>query len=287
MERLTDLYPKVTRRTRWRRTQWPLLFTCYRWSDHHPKVNQNPADFCRGPVESASSELEQRKHTVYDHRRRINAEEKTKVVAAVWGAEFIYFLAALAIFCLGGFWRIGWIHTFLSNHPGALHPIIQNCPRQNSKHGKEFNKFFPPNRSDDLLSFLLSLSFFYPYNSFCTHTHERHFCTWLKGGGLPLWQLKLWLVIGYKAPSARLWRAPIGRTVRVLIKWTQRCQYGKVAHGCAPNCLKLFELGNSWQKTWGAAVFTVEYVLYSILWYCDRGGFCLPRVSLAFLQVKK
>ena len=31
------------------------------------------------------------------HRRRIKAEEKAKVVAAVWGAEFIQFLAALAI----------------------------------------------------------------------------------------------------------------------------------------------------------------------------------------------
>ena len=31
------------------------------------------------------------------HRRRINTEEKAKVVAAVWGTEFIQFLAALAI----------------------------------------------------------------------------------------------------------------------------------------------------------------------------------------------
>ena len=31
------------------------------------------------------------------HRRRINTEEKTTVVAAVWGKEFIQFLAALAI----------------------------------------------------------------------------------------------------------------------------------------------------------------------------------------------
>ena len=31
------------------------------------------------------------------HRRRINTEEKAKVVAAVLGAEFIKFLAALAI----------------------------------------------------------------------------------------------------------------------------------------------------------------------------------------------
>ena len=31
------------------------------------------------------------------HRRRIKTEENAKVVAAVWGKEFIQFLAALAI----------------------------------------------------------------------------------------------------------------------------------------------------------------------------------------------
>ena len=31
------------------------------------------------------------------HRRRINTEEKAKVVAAVWGTKFIKFLAALAV----------------------------------------------------------------------------------------------------------------------------------------------------------------------------------------------
>ena len=31
------------------------------------------------------------------HRRRIKTEEKVKVVAAVWGTEFIQFLAAIAI----------------------------------------------------------------------------------------------------------------------------------------------------------------------------------------------
>ena len=32
------------------------------------------------------------------HRRRIKTEEKAKVVAAVWGTEFVQFLATLAIF---------------------------------------------------------------------------------------------------------------------------------------------------------------------------------------------
>ena len=31
------------------------------------------------------------------HRRRIKTEEKAKIVASVWGAEFIQFLAALAV----------------------------------------------------------------------------------------------------------------------------------------------------------------------------------------------
>ena len=31
------------------------------------------------------------------HRRRINTEEKAKVVTAVWGTEFIQFVAVLAI----------------------------------------------------------------------------------------------------------------------------------------------------------------------------------------------
>ena len=30
-----------------------------------------------------------------------------------------------------------------SNHPGAIHPIIQNRPWLNSQHGKELIKFFP------------------------------------------------------------------------------------------------------------------------------------------------
>ena len=31
------------------------------------------------------------------HRRRINTKEKAKVVAGVWGTEFIKFLALLAV----------------------------------------------------------------------------------------------------------------------------------------------------------------------------------------------
>ena len=38
----------------------------------------------------------------YGNRRRIKTEEKAKVVSSVWGAEFIQFLAALAV-CTGRF----------------------------------------------------------------------------------------------------------------------------------------------------------------------------------------
>ena len=33
------------------------------------------------------------------HRRRIETEGKAKVVASVWGAEFVKFFAALAVLC--------------------------------------------------------------------------------------------------------------------------------------------------------------------------------------------
>ena len=34
---------------------------------------------------------------LFHHRRMIKAEDKAKVVASVWGAEYIQFLAALAV----------------------------------------------------------------------------------------------------------------------------------------------------------------------------------------------
>ena len=38
------------------------------------------------------------------HRRRIETEGKAKVVASVWGAEFVQFLAALAVLP-SSFWK--------------------------------------------------------------------------------------------------------------------------------------------------------------------------------------
>ena len=53
------------------------------------------------------------------HRRRIELEDKAKVVASVWGTEFVQFLAALA--SLGLFKR-----------KGRIYPLFPNRPRKNS-----------------------------------------------------------------------------------------------------------------------------------------------------------
>ena len=57
------------------------------------------------------------------HRRRIYTEEKTKVIATVWGTEFIQFLAALAILSQDDL-RSGMILYFSSYHTGALNPFL-------------------------------------------------------------------------------------------------------------------------------------------------------------------
>ena len=54
------------------------------------------------------------------HGRMIKTEEKAKVVAAVWGRNIFNSLPHY-LFCLWQFWRLGWFHPFLSNHPGAIH----------------------------------------------------------------------------------------------------------------------------------------------------------------------
>ena len=71
------------------------------------------------------------KALVGDYRRRINTEEKAKVVAAAWGEEFIQLLAVLAI-VPRTILKSRMNSSFFSNHPGAIHPIIKNRPRQNS-----------------------------------------------------------------------------------------------------------------------------------------------------------
>ena len=94
------------------------------------------------------------------HRRRIKTEEKTKVVASVWGEEFIQFLAVLAV---GRFLIIGWIAPGWFERKGLIHPFLQIVLKQNSS--KEFNKFFPPNGNDDLWLFIC----LYPSSMICYH----------------------------------------------------------------------------------------------------------------------
>ena len=45
------------------------------------------------------------------------------------GEEFIKFLSALAVLPRT-ILKNGQTHPFLSNHPGAIHPILQNRPRR-------------------------------------------------------------------------------------------------------------------------------------------------------------
>ena len=93
----------------------------------------------------------------------INSEEKAKVVAAVWGAEFIQLLAALlhSFISLGRFWRIGWIHPIFSNHPGAIHQILQIVHCKTASGARNSS----PKQKRRPLPVLLSLSFFYTYTS--------------------------------------------------------------------------------------------------------------------------
>ena len=42
-------------------------------------------------------------------------------------------LGVIQFFAQGRFWTIGWIHSFPSNHPGAIHPILQMVIVQNVK----------------------------------------------------------------------------------------------------------------------------------------------------------
>ena len=50
------------------------------------------------------------------HRRRMETDTKANVVVSDWGAEFIQFLAALAV-CLSRLGRIGWFQPCLPNRP--------------------------------------------------------------------------------------------------------------------------------------------------------------------------
>ena len=86
------------------------------------------------------------------HRRRIKTEEKSKVVAAVWGTELIQFLASLAILPLPGWFEVRNEFMLLSTlslcnspyfsyRPGEIHSIFHIVLVQNSLRSKEWNQF--------------------------------------------------------------------------------------------------------------------------------------------------
>ena len=76
------------------------------------------------------------------------------------GGEFIQFLAALTILPWGWFWRIGWIHPFLSNHSGATHGIIKIVLDKTASAARNFLNSTPQTQATTF-ALLLSLSFFY------------------------------------------------------------------------------------------------------------------------------
>ena len=65
------------------------------------------------------------------HRRRIKTEEKAKVLAAVWGQNLFNSLPR-ELFCAGTILKNRMNSSFTSNHPGAIHPILQIVLVQNS-----------------------------------------------------------------------------------------------------------------------------------------------------------
>ena len=99
----------------------------------------------------------------YTHRRRIKTEEKAKVVASVWGEEFIKFPAALAIMT----------RTILKNRMKSSislnHPVQfilyfkSSSAKQLARQGIEY--ILPHKQKRRPLPFLQSLFFFYA----CTH----------------------------------------------------------------------------------------------------------------------
>ena len=76
-------------------------------------------------------------------------EDKAKVVASVWGAEFVQFPAALAVLPRS-IWKKRLNSAGLFGKKLLNQPCLSKLLRQNSKRGKELNKFCPPNRRDDL-----------------------------------------------------------------------------------------------------------------------------------------
>ena len=95
----------------------PLLENSFLYVDPKQKLKTSSTYFLKQPNRLVQGSTK--------HRGRINTEEKAKIVAAVWGTEFIQFLAALAILDFRTILKNRMNSSFSSNHPGAIHPILQ------------------------------------------------------------------------------------------------------------------------------------------------------------------
>ena len=87
-----------------------------------------------------------------NHRRRINTEEKAKVVAAVWRTEFIQFLAALVILHQDNL-NNRRNSSFSSNHPAAIILFFNLSQCKTARVERKLTKFCPPNSSDEYCLF--------------------------------------------------------------------------------------------------------------------------------------
>ena len=73
-------------------------------------------------------------------QKKVELEDKAKVVASVWGVKFVQFFAALAVLPLS-IWKNRMNSTCSFNKTNKAKQL--QC-------GKELNKFCPTNRRDDL-----------------------------------------------------------------------------------------------------------------------------------------
>ena len=86
------------------------------------------------------------------HRRRINIEDKAKVIATVWWAEFIQFLAVLAILHKT-ILKNRMNSSLHSNRPGVIYPSIQIVQCKTASAARNWINSAPQCRSNYLCLF--------------------------------------------------------------------------------------------------------------------------------------
>ena len=132
------------------------MYFAVSWIEPRLKINESAPEWSEdrtGPKDVS----------FFYQRRRVELKDKANY-RRCWlgggGWEFIQLLATLAVFAIGRFWRIGWIHPFLSNHTGAIHPIIQNRPIcKTVSAARNWINWIELNWRKKPLPFILSLSY--------------------------------------------------------------------------------------------------------------------------------